>query len=250
MPDAHHREYAGLPTGGIHAGVFGFTKSEWVLRPLASLRVERFLLLEMPGSDRARRELASKGIDIDVELGRAGSKVEYEKVDLWNPGSVAGVLIRAADALESAGQGPLYVNISCGPNPWCVGATLSSMFAAVQVYHVDPRERGLLQIPAMRQERPLEREMKVLAGVPLSGWISGTRLKAHLAEEGYFPKGLASEKTSRHLYLQTSLRRLLEWRAVIGEKRGARLWYAQGPCANALLSMFPSPITQKAELRD
>src|SRR5688572_30659033 len=105
-----------LPTGGIHVGAFGYTNSDWILRPLGAFRVQQFRLLEMPGHDKARAMLASKGIDIDAELARVVKRVDRTEVDLWDPGSVAGVLVGAADALEAENQGPLWANISTGPN--------------------------------------------------------------------------------------------------------------------------------------
>jgi hypothetical protein len=203
--------------------------------------VETLLLLEMPDHDRARSKLAEKGVDVDAELQRAVCRTTIVEVDLWNPGNVARVLITAADRLTAKGKGPLWANISTGPNPWCVAATLAASFADVQVFHVDRDGSGIRRIPTIRQERPTDRELAVLGVLPADGSeISGTLLKKRLRETGFF-RDSTSDKPAKNReqgQLNYALPRLVQWGAIGAGFHGPRRWYKQGPAGPTLSAMF------------
>ncbi len=234
-------EPGAIPTGGIHVGAFGFSNPEWLLEPLGRFRVETLILLEMPGGDRARARLNEKGIDVDHELARVVHHVEPRIVDLWNPGSVAAELIRLADGLAAEGRGPAWVNISTGPNPWCVAANLAASFADMRVYHVDRGGHEIIHIPTIRQPRPTARELALLSLMPRDGAVvSGTLLKRMLREQGFF-RDSSSEKPAKNReqgQLNSALPRLLAWGAVLAGFHGSRRWYRLGPAGACLMSMF------------
>src|ERR1044072_6258942 len=218
----------GLPTGGTHAAAFGYTNPEWVVDPLAEFRVERLLLLEMPGHDRARAKLAKSHFDLDVALPRAVPIHNVVEVDLWNPGQVGRVLIQEADRLKAEGQGPLWANISTGPNPWCIGASLAASFADVHVYHVTRDGKGIVRIPSIAQKRPTNEEIALIANLPSDGGeISGRRLRKRLREAGFFD-GSTPEKPMKGRetgQLASALRRPVQWHAIEQRKHGERNVY-------------------------
>lgn len=229
-----------LPPGGTHAAAFGFSNPEWVTGPLARVRVERFVLLEMPSNDRARAQLAKKyHYDLDAELQRVAKAVEPSGVNLWSPGDVAAVLMREAHVLERKGRAPLWVNVSTGPNPVTVAAVLASMFAEIQVYHVTKDGRDLVVLPTLRNRPPTDRELTVLAVVTKYGSLSSRLLKTGLREAGFFGSpGQGVERIREQGQLNAATRRLLEWGAISRAKKGERYTYELGHAGPSFVAMF------------
>ncbi len=240
-----------IPPGGTHAAAFGFSNPEWVTTPLARVRVERFLLLEMPTHDRARKHLAKKyHFDVDSELNRVAKAVQISGVNLWNPGQVAATLMAEAKRLEAKGAGPLWVNVSTGPNPVTVAAGLASMFAKIQVYHVTKNGKDLVLMPTLRNRPPTVRELVVLGVLAKGGALSSRLLKTTLRAKGFFGEpGKGTERIREQGQLNAATRRLLEWGALARTKNGERYTYRLGPAGPSLVAMFLGPLGDSAEVK-
>lgn len=227
------------PSGGCHAAAFGFSNAEWVLDPLASFRVERFLLLEMPGVDKARLKQAAKGVDLDAELGRVCKKVDRVEVDLWDPGAVGRVLLD-----EAKKHGSLAANISEGPNPWCLGAHLASMFGPVRVYHVTRDGKGVLWMPSVRLDSPTRGELAILSVLAANKkGASGGKLRSNLRDMGAFESdGESPERNREQSKLRTMRSRLEEWGAIKIGGTETRRWYSLTTAGAALATMFAGTV--------
>lgn len=227
----------GLPTGGIHVGVFGFSNPEWLLWPLGEFRVDRLVLLEMPDHDRARARLHEKGVDIDDEVGRLVKNYIVTEVDLWNPGAVARTLLDLSRQLKQ----PLWCNISTGPNPWCVAASLAAMFTDIEVFHVGQNGKDIVRVPAIRQPAPTKQELLLLAAMPQDGAeISGTLLKRNLRQTDFFRDSTSDKPAKNREQGQVNhhLLRLQEWGAITKGTHGARRTYRLGPFGSCIRTMF------------
>jgi hypothetical protein len=203
--------------------------------------VEILVLLEVPGHDRARAKLAEKGFDVDQELARAVNKVTVREVNLWDPGAVGRVLVDNAEQLTKRAKGPLWANISTGPNPWCVAASIAAMFADIQVFHVARNGYDIVRLPVLRHAPPTPKERLLLRAIPSDGGhISGTLLKKRLREVAFFEKSTSTKpaKNREQGQLTHHMKRLLEWGAIERDHGTTRRHYWLGPAGRVVQTMF------------